>query len=199
MAAPLVYAYVLYNGTSASPVPDYTTVTINCDRLQSYSPRPVWLVRELAPGDGTTILWVPTFSPTSDQLLDPNTIPGLWLEVDGQDVVIDVQNQNPTTFNTACNACCGSVPTIVASNYNGLVPAFTPLTINTFCIYRNNTGSAGDHDAFSDDYVGTTIGSVVQARYFSNTSQYTIQSYYTLAQFTKLLKQGDTIYAGACL
>jgi hypothetical protein len=199
MADAIVYAYVIYNGTTSTFVgDDYVTVAINCNRLQAYSPRPVWLVRELAPGDGTIILYIPTFYPSSDQLLDPNTLPGLWIEVDGQDVMIDVQNQNPTTFITACNACCGSVPTIVASNYNGNTPDFTPLTLNSFCIYRFDDGSAGAHDAFAAAYVGKYVGIAQLRSNFSNTSHYTIQSFYTLAQFSALLIGTDTIYTGAC-
>ncbi len=196
---PIVYAYVIYNGTQGTYVGDtFATVAINCERLQSYSPRPVWLVRELAPGDGTTILYVPTFYPSSDQLLDPNTLPGLWLEVDGLDVMIDVQNQNPTTFITACNSCCGSVPTIVASNYNGFAPAFVPLALNGLCIYRFDDGSAGAHDAMADDYVGLFVGQMRMSSNLSNTSHYSFRSYYTYTQFLKMLKSGDTLYSGLC-
>lgn len=199
MSDVIVYAYVIYNGTENTFVGnDYVTVAINCARLQAFSPRPVWLVRELAPGDGTIILYVPTFYPNSDQLLDPNTLNGLWVTIDGQDVMLDVQNQSPTTFITACNACCGSVPTIVASNFNGSVPVFTPLTLNTFCIYRFDDGSAGAHDAFAAAYVGKYVGTAVMRSNFSNTSHYTIQSFYSLAQFTALLIGTDTIYQGIC-
>lgn len=197
--ATIVNAYVIYNGTTGNFVGnDYITVSINCERLQSYSPRPVWLVREIAPGDGTTILYVPTFSPSSDQLLDPNTLPGLWCEVDGQDVMLDVQNQSVATFNAACNACCDEVPTIVASNYNGNVPAFEPLPINTFCIYSIDDGSAGAHDAFADRYVGLYIGYIRLRSNVSYTSHYQMTSYYTYSQLLKMMQEGDVLYQGAC-
>jgi hypothetical protein len=199
MSDVIVYAYVIYNGTTSTFVgDDYVTVAINCGRLQAYSPRPAWLVRELAPGDGTIILYIPTFYPSSEQLLDPNTLPGLWVEVDGQDVMIDVQNQNPTTFITACNACCGSVPTIVASNYNGNVPDFSPLPLNSLCIYRFDDGSAGAHDAMAASYVGLYVGTMQLRSNFSNTSHYTFQSFYTYTQFLGKLIGTDTLYQGAC-
>lgn len=197
--ATLVNAYVIYNATANTFVGnDYVTATINCERLQSYSPRPVWLKRILAPGDGTVILYEPTFYPTSDELLDVNTIAGLWVEVDGQDLILDVQNQSSATFNTACNACCGSVPTIVASNYDGFVPIFVTPTLNNLCIYRFDDGSAGAHDAFAADYVSLFVGKAVMRSNFSNVSHYTIQSFYTYTQWLGLVKTGDTVYSGVC-
>lgn len=193
----LVNAYVIYDGTTNRFVgDDYVTISINCDRLNSFSPRPVWLKRFLAPGDGTTILYEPTFSPTSDELLDSNILQGFWIEQDGQDVMIDVTTQ--AAFQTACDACCGTVPTIIASLYNGNVPDFSLLTLNSFCIYRLDDGSAGAHDDFAWDYTGKYIGTAQLRSNFSNTSHYTIKSFYTLAQMKALLVGTDTIYAGVC-
>lgn len=193
----LVNAYVLYDGTTGiyvgNDVPS-PTISINCERLRAYSPRPVWLKRFSAPGDGTVILYEPTFNPTSADLLDPNTLQGFWIENDGQDTMIDVTTL--TAFQQACDACCGSVPTIIAGNYNGTVPQFTPLTLNTICIYRNDNGSAGAHDQFADDYAGQFVGNAVLRSNFSNTSHYTIQTYYTYLTFP--LQNGDVVYNGAC-
>ncbi len=197
--ANLVNAYVIYNGTTGLYVGDDSprpTVTINCERLNAFSPRAVWLKRILAPGDGTIILYEPTFDPTSDELLDTNTLQGFWIEQDGQDVMIDAVSLAAIT--DACMACCGEGTDLVAPFYDAGVTAFSPLTLNTFCIYRLDDGSAGAHDAFAADYVGTFVGKCVMRSNLSNTSHYTLQSYYTLAQFTALLKQGDTIYNGAC-
>jgi len=199
MSDAIVYAYAIYNGTTSTFVgDDYVTIPINCSRLNAYSPRPVWLVRELAPGDGTIILYIPTFYPNSEQLLDPNTLSGLWIEVDGQDVMIDVQNQSTTTFITACNACCGSVPTIVASNWNGNTPDFAPLALNSLCIYRFDDGSAGAHNAFAADYVGKYIGVAQLRSNFSNTSHYSITTYYTYTQFQGIIIGSDVVYLGVC-
>jgi len=195
--ANLINAYVIYNGTMNSYVGGQgVTISINCERLQAFSPRPVWLKRILAPGDGTIILYEPTFQPTSDELLDANTLQGFWIEQDGQDVMIDATSI--AVFQQACDACCGTVPTIVANLYGGNAPAFTPLSINSLCIYRNDDGSAGAHDAFADDYVGLYVGTAVMRSNFSNTSHYTIQSYYTYTQFQSLVQGTDTVYLGAC-
>jgi hypothetical protein len=195
----LVTAYVLYDAKTniyvGNDVPS-PTVSINCERLQAYSPRPVWLKRMLAPGDGTVILYEPTFNPSSDELLDSNTLQGMFIIQDDSSIIVDVTTV--LAFQTACDACCGTVPDIIASNYAGSPPAFSPVTLNTFCIYRFDNGSAGAHDSFADDYVGSFVGTAVMRSNFSNVSHYTISSYYTLAQFTKLLQTTDTIYTGAC-
>jgi len=195
----LVTAYVLYDATTniyvGNDVPS-PTVSINCERLQAYSPRPCWLLRMLAPGDGTVILYEPTFNPTSEELLDPNTLQGMFIIQDDQSIIIDVTTV--AAFQTACDACCGTVPDIIASNYGGNPTPFTPLTTNTFCIYRFDQGSAADHDAFASDYVGSYIGTCVLRSNFSNVSHYTITTFYSRAQFSALLINGDTIYTGAC-
>lgn len=193
----LVNAYVIYNGTTSEYVGDRgIQISINCERLRSYSPRAVWLKRILAPGDGTVILYEPTFFPTSDELLDPNIVPGMFIEVDGQDTMIDVLNQNLSTFQQACDACCGSVPTIIANQYGGNVTPFNPAAINFLCIYRFDDGSAGAHDDFADFYVGSYIGVVQLRSNFSNTSHYTISTYYTYQNFP--IGNGDTVYLGGC-
>lgn len=195
MSATLVNAYVLYNGTTGQYVGDSAiTITINCERVRAFSPRPVWLKRFLAPGDGTVVLYEPTFNPSSAELLDPNTLQGFWVEQDGQDIMIDITNIN--AFQQACNACCGSVPTVIANLYAGAPTAFSALTVTTLCIYAFDDGSAGAHDAFAARYVGNVIGTVVMRSNFSGTSHYTIQTYWTLANFP--LQLNDTVYTGAC-
>jgi len=191
----LVNAYVIYDGTSSKYVGDQgIVISINCDRLFAFSPRPVWLKRILAPGDGTVILYEPTFAPTTPELLDPNILFGYWIEQDGLDVMVDVTTV--AAFQNACDACCGAVPTIIANQYGGIAPAFAPLGINSLCIYRFDDGSAGAHDAFAADYVTTYIGTVVMRSNFSNTSHYTITTYYTYSNFP--IRGGDTVYLGAC-
>jgi hypothetical protein len=195
----LVNAYVLFNATTdiyvGNDVPA-PTVSINCERLQSYSPRPCWILRQLAPGDGTVILYEPTFNPSSEELLDSNTLQGMFIIQDDQSIIIDVTTV--AAFQEACDACCGEVPTIISSNYNGNPTPFTPLTLNTFCIYRADNGSAAAHDNFADDYVGQFIGTAIMRSNFSNISHYTIQSYWSLQQFQSLLINGDVIYIGEC-
>ncbi len=195
----LVNAYVLYNATTSIYVGNNVpapTVSINCERLQAYSPRPVWLLRQAAPGDGTIILYEPTFNPTSDQLLDTNTLTGMFIIQDDQSIIVDVTTV--AAFQAACDACCGTVPAIIANNYAGSPTAYAAVTLTTLCIYRLDDGSAGAHDAFADDYVGNYVGKAIMRSNLSNTSHYTITTYWTLAQFTRLLIGTDTIYAGAC-
>lgn len=196
----LVNAYVLYNATTDIyvgnnlPAP---TVSINCERLQAYSPRPVWLLRLAAPGDGTIILYEPTFNPSSDQVLDANTLQGMFIIQDDQSIIVDVTTV--AAFQAACDACCGTIPSIIANNYGGNPTPFTPITTNTFCIFRSDSGSAADHDAMADDYIGSYIGTMQMRSNFSGVSHYTVVTYYSQAQFTALLQGSDTLNnTGVC-
>ena len=191
----LVNAYVLYNGTTGIYVGgEGQVVSINCERLQAFSPRPVWLKRFLAPGDGTVILYEPTFSPTSAELLDPNTVSGMWIEQDSQDIMVDVTTI--AAFQAACNACCGETPAIIANNYAGAPPAFAPHTLNTICITTLDDGSAGAHDAFAAKYVGNYVAKAVLRSNFSGSSRYTLTTYWTYLTFP--LQGSDTAAAGVC-
>lgn len=188
----LVNAYVLYNGTTGQYVGgEGQTISINCERLQAFSPRPVWLKRFLAPGDGTVILYEPTFYPTSAELLDSNTLLGYWLEQDQQDVMIDATTL--TAFQTACDACCGEVPAIITNRYGGSPTAFTPPTATTYCLTRTDSGSAGDHDAAAAAYVGQYIGTMRLTSNVSGTSLYQFESY-----TTPIALGDDVITSGAC-
>lgn len=192
----LVNAYVIYNGTTGIYVGgEGVVISINCARLQAFSPRPVWLKRFTAPGDGTVILYEPTFNPTSAELLDPNTVAGFWIEQDGQDVMIDVTSI--TAFQEACDECCGETPTIISSTYGAGGPtAFAPLSLNTICITTLDGGSAGDHDAFAAKYVGKYVGEAKLRSSFSGTSKYTLTTYFTYLTFP--LEGSDTAANGAC-
>lgn len=191
----LVNAYVIYNGTQAQYVGDQNVqISINCERLQAFSPRPCYLKRFLAPGDGTVLLYEPTFGLSSQEASDANTLYGFWIEQDGQDVMVDVTSI--AAFQAACDACCGSVPTIIANNYAGAAPAFVPLTINTLCVTRSDDGSAGAHDAFAADYVGQYIGIAQLRSNVSGVSKYQLTSYWNSGQFP--VTGSDTVAAGAC-
>ena len=190
----LVNAYVIFNGTTNEFVGDsYVTISINCERLQAYSPRPVWLKRILSPGDGTTILYEPTFSPSSDELLDSNTLQGFWIEQADQDPMIDVTTQ--AAFQASC--LTGS-PALLPSRWNGNVPDFTAPTLSYYCIYRLDDGSQSAHNDFAWAYASNYVGLAQLRSNFSNTSHYTIQSFWSLAKMQSLLVGSDTIYAGAC-
>lgn len=191
----LINCYVIYNGTTGSFVGEQArpTISINCERIEAWSPRPVWLKRFTAPGDGTVILYEPTFNPTSDELLDPNTLQGYWVEQDGQDAMVDVASL--AAFQTACNAAAGSVGTLVTPFYVSGLTAFTTLTLNTVCIYRFDSGSQGAIDKFAWDYASQYL-TVVARSNFSNVSHYTLTTYWTVTNFP--LIGTDTIYTGTC-
>lgn len=196
----LVNAYALYDGKSGIYVGNQIPtpiISLNCERLQAYAPRPVWLKRLLAPGDGTVWLYEPTFNPTSDELLDTNILQGLWVEQDSGDTMIDVTTV--AVFQAACDACCGAVQALMTSTYNGNPPAVVGPTLNTFCIYSVDDGSAGAHDAFAAKYVGQFVGVAVMRSNFSQLSHYTLQSYWSQAQMTAILQGTDTLNnSGVC-
>lgn len=190
-----VNAYVIYDGTAHRYVGDQnTTITINCDRLNAFSPRRVWLLRELAPGDGTTIIYTSTFSPTSMQVLDSNTLQGYWIEQDGKDAMIDISVLASLT--DACNACCGSVPTVATRYYTTGIPSFNPLTLNTFCILRLDDGTAQSHGNIALDYLTQIVGGAILISHITGTSHYQIKSFYSLSQLKPI--GGDIINSGAC-
>jgi hypothetical protein len=189
----LVNAYVIYDGTTDNYVGDQNvTISINCDRLVAYSPRPVWLLRQLAPGDGTTIVYTLTFAPSSVQLLDVNTLVGFMIEADGKDTMIDVTTV--AAFQSACDACCGTVPPIIANNYAGNAPAFTPLTLNAFCIQRLDNGTTQAIGQIALDYMTNILGGAIMKSHITGVSHYNVSSFYT----TITPVGGDVITAGAC-
>lgn len=193
----IVNAYVIYDGTAHRYVGgENSTIAINCDRLNAFAPRRVWLLRELAPGDGTTIIYTPTFFPTSQQVLDSNTLQGYWIEQDGKDAMIDIATASSLT--DACNACCGSVPTVATRFYTSGIPSFSPLTLNTFCLQRLDDGSAQAHGNIALDYLTNIVGGALLRSHITGTSHYQISSYYTLSQMQKVLVGGDVIASGSC-
>lgn len=192
----LINAYVIYDGTNNIYVGNQgVQISINCERLQAFSPRPVWLLRYLAPGDGTTPQYEPVFSPTSAQLLDANTLAGFWIEQDQKDVMIDATTI--AAFQQACDACCGSVPTIVANLYGGAAPVFTPLTLNSFCLFRLDNGDVPAFSQASLDYMDQSLGgSFKMTSHITGVSHFTFQSFYTT--ITPVGPGGDVITSGPC-
>src|ERR1700743_24107 len=190
----LINAWVIYDGTTNTYVgSEGIQISINCERLQAYSPRPVWLKRTLSPGDGTTIIYEPTFAPTSIELLDVNTIPGFWIEQDGKDTMVDATTI--AAFQATCDACCGSVPSVVPNIYGGNAPTFTPVTLNTFCVFRLDDGGVNSISQFSLDYQNQILGgTVLHKSHITGVSHYQCQSFYTT--LTPVL--GDVITSGAC-
>lgn len=194
--AKLVNAYVIYNGASNTYVDDGTVITLNCERLQAFTPRAVWLQRSLAPGDGTTILYQPTFLVNSTDIAQygNNLIQGFWVEQDGMGMMVDVANVN--TIITACNQCCDSSPAVTLTRfYTGGITSFTNPTEQSYCVTRSDDGSAYAHTKFSTDYISQYTGTARLISNISGVSRYRITSYLGWAP----VAQGtDVIIPGTC-
>lgn len=173
-------AYIIYDGTSGTYVGNQNkTININCDRLRAYSPRPVWLLRRLMPGDGTQIQHLLTFEPSSAEIADANTIQGFAIEVDGQDTMIDIASA--TALDNACNCpdCVAPNGNIVTRFYTGGIASFVAPTLNTLCVTRSDDGSGYAHDKMVMDYTGRYIGIVRLKSNVSGVSVYEVHSFYS--------------------
>jgi len=145
-------------------------IDINADKIDAFSPRPVWLLRYLVPGTNQ-IQYLLTFQPTSADLLDANTILGLWVEQDGKGVMIDCISI--ADFNTVANGT-GTITRRYSS-----APAFTNPTPAWWCVTRADDGSGYAHDVVVTDYVGQYFGNVRLKSNTSGVSVYTFQAYGT--------------------
>lgn len=191
----LLTAYVIYDGTTSRYVGDQNpTIQLNCERLNAFSPQPVWLVRQLAPGDGTEMIYTPTFGPSSAELLDPNTLQGFWIIQDGKSAMIDIPNAN--TLTTSCDGCCGQNP-VLTRFYTGGIPSFNPLVQNTYCITRTDDGSTIAHGKIALDYMTQIISNPIRTSWVSGVSKYQIVSFYPSTTNFKIVGT-DTIAAGGC-
>lgn len=191
--AKLVNAYVIYNGASNSYVDDGTVITLNCEMLAAFTPRAVWLQRVLAPGDGTLVLYQPTFSINSTDITQygTNLIQGFWVEQNGMGMMVDVANIN--TIITACNTCCDDSPVGTLTRfYTSGIPLFAAPTTQYYCITRLDNGSITAHQDAAFAYTGTYVGDF---RVVSNTSGVSV---YRVASFTgwpPVARGTDTIVA----
>lgn len=197
--ARLVTAKVIYNGLTNEFVANdpNALVTITCENLSAYSPRQVWLQRWLAPGDGTLIMYQPTFQLTSADVAayGANLIQGLWIQtLDGVPVMIDVLDLQ--TFLTACNGCCDDdVPVPITPYYSTGVPSFTYPTTTSYCIARVDDGSADAFNNFALDYNPLQGINIVQMR-----SHASGISYYDVTSAIVPVPLGtDVVTAGACV
>lgn len=143
-------------------------IDLNSLTIGAFTPRNVWLLRYIIPGQNQ-VQYLPTFAPTSAQLLDVNTIQGLYVEQDGEGVIIDCISI--ANFNTAANS--GSA---ITARY-GTAPAFTNPSALWYCVTRSDEGTGYAHDRVVTDYVGQYIGNVRLKSNTSGVSVYTFQSY----------------------
>lgn len=182
----LATVYALYNGNSGNYVGDQNIqLNVNCNLMRDYSPRQCWLKRRLMPGDGTQIQSLITFDGT-DPEIDSNTLQGYWIEVDGQDTMIDIVDWQHLI--TACNCpdCVSGTGNPVARFYVYGAPTFSAPVGNFYCVTRADDGSGYAHDVVVTDYAMQYIGNVRVKSNVSGVSVYTFQSYYSLAQLTAM-------------
>lgn len=194
--AKLVSAYVIYNGHSNSYVDDGTVITLNCDRLQAFTPRPVWLQRVLAPGDGTLITYQPTFVVNSTDLTQygTNLIQGFWVEQDGMGMMVDVADIN--TIRSACNQCCDDDPAVpLARFYASGITAFTNPVEATYCITVLDDGSITAHQNAAMKYAGQYVGNFRAISNISGVSRYRVTSY---VGWPPIAQGTDVVILGTC-
>lgn len=181
----LLLAVALYKAPHFTAYDSNNQISINVDRIQAFTPRPVWILRYLVPGQNQ-IQYLITFEPTSQQLLDSNTLLGVYVEQDGQGVVVDCISVS--NFVTAADNS-GSL----TQRYPGGIPAFVSPTAIAWCISRADDGSGFSHDQVVTDYLNQYAGNVRLRSNISGVSHYIVFSY------TQIIAIGaDVVTAGAC-
>ncbi|HNU13630.1 MAG TPA: hypothetical protein PKI55_04170 [Chitinophagaceae bacterium] len=143
-------------------------IDLNSPKIDAFSPRNVWLLRQLVPGQNQ-VQYLITFAPSSEQIADANTIQGLWVEQDGQGVMIDCISID--NFNSILNSG-GDL-----QRRYGAAPAFTSPTPTGYCITRSDDGSASAHQQVTFDYIGQYIGNVRLQSNLSGVSVYRVSAY----------------------
>ena len=190
----LVQAYIIYNAHSNTYVNDGSVVTLNCDRLQSYTPRQCWLQRWLPAGDGTDIIYQLTFNLSSaDQTqYGTNLIQGLYVEQDGQGVMIDVLDM--TTFLNGCDACCGGATGVMTRFYTS-IPDFSAPTEQIYCITRSDDGSSYAVEQLGNDYASQFHGNLKVRSSISGTTRYQVTSF---TGYPPVAQGTDVVASGPC-
>ena len=144
-------------------------VTFNAPRIQGFSPRNVWLLRQIIPGQNQ-VQYLLTFEPSSADLADTNTLQGIYVEQDGQGVMIDCISI--ANFDAVANGTLGGI-----SPRYGAPPAFTTPTPLYYCVTRSDDGTGYDHDVFVTDYVSQYIGNVRLTSNVTGVSTYRFQAF----------------------
>lgn len=192
----LVSAYLIYDGRSNSYVDNGTYITVNCEQLQAFAPVPVWLQRWLPAGDGTDIIYQPSFNISSQEQLQygNNMIQGYWIQQDGAGMMIDIATAS--TLINACDQCCDASPAVqLARFYTNGIPAFAAPTEAIYCITRVDDGSASAHNQFALDYTSQFHGSAKVRSSLSGTTTYQVT---TFTGWPPIAVGTDIVNAGAC-
>lgn len=166
----IVQATALYKAPHFTGFDSNNQIGINVSKLQGFSPRFAYLKRYLVPGQNQ-IQYLLTFEVSSQELLDPNTLQGIYAEVSGEGVLID----------------CISVADFIATadgtqaaftrRYAGGIPAFVSPTPTKYCITRLDDASGSAHNQIVMDYVLQYIGAINFISHVTGTSIYTFMSY----------------------
>lgn len=172
----LFQATAIYRNTHYCFNDTQNVIDLNAANIDGFSPRNAWLLRYLVPGSNQVQYQI-TFEPSSADLTDTNTIQGLWVEQDGQGVLIDCISIS--NFNDVSNG------TGTIQRRYGAAPAFTSPTGSYWCVTRTDDGSAAAHGDVSTDYVGQYYGNV---RVKSNTSGVSV---YTFTAFGTVIAIGS--------
>lgn len=160
---------IFKNGKYVFNDPD-NEIALNAVNVEAFSPRLVWLLRYLVPGTNQ-VQYSPTFNPSSADLADVNTLAGLWVEQDGQGVMIDCISID--NFITVANG------TGTIQRRYGVVTFTTP-SAACWRITRADDGTASAHGKVSTDYVGQYVGNVRLVSNISGVSVYEVSAYGTL-------------------
>lgn len=161
--------------------PNVRVIDFNAPRIGGFSPRNAWLLRYIVPGQNQ-VQYLLTFEPSSEQLLDTNTLQGLYVEQDGLGVMVDCISV--ANFNAVANGTVAGL----TPRY-GTAPAFVTPEALYWCITRSDDGTATDHSIATTDYVGQYIGNM---RMVSNISGVT--TYRMLAYGTPIAIGSDVLY-----
>ena len=166
----IISAVALYKATHFTGYDGDNTIGINVSKLQGYSPRYAYIKRYLVQGQNQ-IQYLLTFNASSADLLDPNILQGVYVEVSGEGVVVDcfsIADFISTADGNQAN---------LTRRYSGGIPAFVTPTPTIYFIRRLDDGSAFAHDNVVTDYVTQYVGNVKMVSHLTGTSVYTISSY----------------------
>jgi hypothetical protein len=196
----LTAAYALYKAPHFTGYDSNNQITINADLIGAFTPRPAWIKRYLVPGQNQ-IQYLATFEPSSADLADPNILTGVYIEQNGQGVVIDCINV--ANAQAAFNGT-GSLTTTYIGQPGG-IPLWTSPVALAYCLSRADDGSAFAHGQVSTQYVGQYIGNIRLRSNISSISHYILFSYvFPIAQLNPIPGTPSTgwsldqISAGAC-
>lgn len=193
----LLPVVALYKAPHFTGYDSNNVISINADLVQAFTPRPGWLKRYLVPGQNQ-IQYLLTFEPSSADLADPNLLTGVYIEQNGQGVLVD--SISVANLTGALNGT-GSV----IQTYAGGIPLFTTPTAIAYCLSRADNGSADAHGLVSQAYVNQYVGNVRLRSNISGISHYILFSYtFPIAQLCPIPGtpstswSQDSITAGSC-